>query len=216
MSLESAGDGPVALCGIWESAREAPSPRTSTPRAGHAIYPYLLRNIAITGPNHVWSTDITFIPMACGFVYLTAVIDWHSRYVLSWRLSNTLDRGFCIEALESALSSGFKPEIFNTDQGSQYTSADFINVLKRHNIRISMDGRGRALDNAFIERLWRTVKYEEIYLNHYDSVWELEDRLTAWFDFYRNRRRHSALNYRCPAELFFGSAAVGKESLQRA
>ena len=142
--------------------------------------------------------------MKRGFVYLTAVIDWYSRYILSWRLSNTLERSFCIEALEDALSTGRKPEIFNTDQGSQYTSVEFTGVLKRNEIRISMDGRNRALDNVFIERFWRTVKYEEVYLNHYDSVWELEDHLTRWFDFYRNRRRHSSLDYRRPAEVYFG------------
>ena len=126
---------------------------------------------------------------------LTAVIDWYSRYILSWRLSNTLEKSFCIEALEDALSTGHKPEIFNTDQGSQYTSVEFTGVLKRNNIRISMDGKNRALDNVFIERFWRTVKYEEVYLYHYDSVWELEDHLTRWFDFYRFRRRHSSLDY---------------------
>lgn len=181
-----------------------PKPRTTRSEQGHEVYPYLLRDMEITGPNHVWSTDITYIPMAHGFVYLTAVIDWYSRYILSWRLSNTLERSFCIEALEDALSTGRKPEIFNTDQGSQYTSVEFTGVLKRNEIRISMDGRNRALDNVFIERFWRTVKYEEVYLNHYDSVWELEDHLTRWFDFYRNRRRHSSLDYRRPAEVYFG------------
>lgn len=181
-----------------------PKPRTTRPDQRHEIYPYLLRNLEITCPNHVWSTDITYIPMAHGFVYLTAVIDWYSRYILSWRLSNTLEKSFCIEALEAALATGCKPEIFNTDQGSQYTSAEFTNVLKRSDIRISMDGRGRALDNIFIERFWRTVKYEEIYLNHYDSVWDLENRLTKWFDFYCRRRRHSSLGYRYPADVYFG------------
>ena len=181
-----------------------PKPRTTRPDQRHEIYPYLLRDLEITRPNHVWSTDITYIPMAHGFVYLTAVIDWYSRYILSWRLSNTLEKSFCIEALEDALSTGRQPEIFNTDQGSQYTSVEFTGVLKKNDIRISMDGKNRALDNIFIERFWRTVKYEEIYLNHYDSVWELENRLTRWFDFYCNRRRHSSLDYRRPAEVYFG------------
>lgn len=180
-----------------------PKPKTTTNNKEHEIYPYLLRNLEIKRPNHVWSTDITYIPMAHGFVYLTAVIDWYSRYILSWRLSNTMEKSFCIEALEEALSKGTKPEIFNTDQGTQYTSIEFTEILKRNTIRISMDGRGRALDNIFIERFWRTVKYEEIYLNHYESVWDLEDRLAQWFDYYRYKRRHSALDYRRPAEVYF-------------
>lgn len=183
-----------------------PKPKTTHPDQQHQVYPYLLRNLEITGPNQVWSTDITYIPMAKGFVYLTAVIDWYSRYILSWRLSNTLDKAFCIEALEDALATGQKPEIFNTDQGSQYTSIEFTDVLKRNGIRISMDGRNRALDNVFIERFWRTVKYEEIYINHYENVWELEDRLRDWFDFYCHRRHHSSLNYRCPADVYFGQS----------
>ena len=180
-----------------------PKPKTTINNKEHEIYPYLLRNLEITGPNHVWSTDITYIPMAHGFVYLTAVIDWYSRYILSWRLSNTMEKTFCIEALEEALSKGTKPEIFNTDQGTQYTSIEFTGILKRNAIRISMDGRGRALDNIFIERFWRTVKYEEIYLNNYESVWDLEGRLAEWFDYYRYKRRHSALDYRSPAEVYF-------------
>ena len=181
-----------------------PKPRTTHPDQGHEIYPYLLQDLEITGPDHVWSTDITYVPMEHGFVYLTAVIDWYSRYILSWRLSNTLEKSFCIEALEDALATGRKAEIFNTDQGSQYTSSEFTSLLKKNEIRISMDGRGRALDNIFIERFWRTVKYEEIYVNHYDNVWDLEKKLTHWFDYYRFRRRHSSLGYRHPADVYFG------------
>lgn len=158
------------LMGLMGINAVYPVPRTSRPEKGHEIYPYLLRNLEIKGPNHVWSADITYIPMRHGFVYMTSVMDWFSRHILSWDLSNTLDRRFCIEALEMALSTGFKPEIFNTDQGSQYTSVEFTGILKKHGIRISMDGRGRALDNVFIERFWRTVKYELIYINEFETV----------------------------------------------
>ena len=177
-------------------------PRITVPNASHEIYPYLLRNVLIERPNHVWSTDITYIPMSKGFVYLTAVIDWFSRFVLSWRLSNTLDKRFCTESLKEALGGGIKPKIFNTDQGSQFTSREFTGILKSYGISISMDGRGRALDNVFIERLWRSVKYEEVYLNSYASVRELEGRLACYFRFYNEERPHQSLGYRVPASVY--------------
>jgi putative transposase len=179
-----------------------PKRRTTQPGPGHKIYPYLLRNVAITRPDQVWSTDITYLPLRHGFMYLAAVLDWHSRYVLSWRLSNTLDGSFCVLALEAALARG-RPEIFNTDQGSQFTAAAFTSRLLECGVAISMDGRGRALDNVFIERLWRTVKYEEVYLKDYHDGWEAESSLRAYFDFYCDRRRHQALGYRTPAEIYF-------------
>lgn len=179
-----------------------PKPKITRANVENEVFPYLLRNVKIDRPNQVWSTDITYIPMARGFVYLTAVIDWFSRFVLSWRLSNTLDSQFCAEALELALSQGQRPEIFNTDQGSQFTSNIFTSILKANGITISMDGRGRALDNVFIERLWRTVKYEEIYLNSYADIWEIEERLRSYFDFYCCRRPHQALAYRTPAQVY--------------
>ncbi len=179
-----------------------PKPRTTTRDKKHAIYPYLLRHIAISHCDQVWSTDITYVPLPSGYMYLTAVIDWYSRHVLSWRLSNTLDNRFCLDALEAALSGKRKPEIFNTDQGCQYTSIAFTSRLKDHKIRISMDGRGRALDNVFIERLWRTVKYEDIYLRSYENPRELESGLARYFDFYCHERMHSSLDYRTPAEVY--------------
>ena len=161
-----------------------PGPHTSKPGAGHKVYPYLLRGVEITHPNQVWSTDITYIPMKHGFLYLTAVIDWFSRYVLSWELSNSMDCHFCVVALERAMSRGGQPQIFNTDQGAQFTSNEFTEVLKSHDIAISMDGKGRALDNVFIERLWWTVKYEEIYPKDYLDGKSLFDGLTAYFRYY--------------------------------
>jgi putative transposase len=182
---------------------EAIYPKTCTtrPGAGHKIYPYLLRNVEILRPNQVWSSDITYLPMRQGFLYLTAVIDWYSRYVLAWRLSNTLDGGFCIEALEEALALG-RPEIFNTDQGSQFTAAAYTSRLQARDIAISMDGRGRALDNVFVERLWRSVKYEEVYLKDYATGWEAETSLRSYFRFYCHRRKHQSLNYRTPGEVY--------------
>ena len=159
-----------------------PKPRLSAPAAGHKIYPYLLRGLAIEGPDHVWATDITYVPMRRGFVYLTAIMDWFSRYVLAWRLSLTLDVEFCLAALEEALSRS-RPRIFNSDQGRQFTSAAFTGRLSEAGIAISMDGRGRALDNVFVERLWRSAKYEEVYLKSYETVWEAEDGIGAWFEF---------------------------------
>jgi putative transposase len=176
---------------------------TTRPAAGHKIYPYLLRNVAIERPNQVWSTDITYVPMRHGFVYLVAVMDWYSRYVLSWRLSNTLDGLFCLEALEEALAT-WRPEIFNSDQGSQFTAAAFTGRLEEAGVAISMDGRGRALDNVFIERLWWSVKHEEVYRRDYASVWEAEDSLSAYFRFYCHERIHQALGYQTPAAVYFG------------
>ena len=178
-----------------------PKRSTTRPAPGHKIYPYLLRNVQITRSDQVWSTDITYIPLRHGFLYLTAVLDWHSRYVLSWRLSNTMDGSFCLEALDEALSQG-RPEIFNTDQGSQFTAAAFTGRLEKCGVAISMDGRGRALDNVFIERLWRSVKYEEVYLKDYADGWEAEASLKNYFDFYRELRLHQALGYRTPAEVY--------------
>lgn len=179
-----------------------PKPRLSKPGKGHKIYPYLLRGLDIEQSNHVWSTDITYIPLGSGHVYLTAVIDWSSRYVISWRLSNSLDKSFCIECLEEALSSQPKPEIFNTDQGSQFTSDDFTQVLKDHKIKISMDGKGRALDNVMIERLWRTVKYDDIYVKGYETMRDLYAGLKAFFEKY-NHRKHQGLDM-SPSEKYFG------------
>ena len=176
-------------------------PKTSQPTAGHKIYPYLLGGLKITRPNQVWAADITYIPMARGFLYLVAIIDWYSRYVLSWRLSNTLDSGFCIEALEEALRES-KPEIFNTDQGTQFTSEAFTGLLKQHGIKISMDGKGSYNDNLFIERLWRSVKYEEVYLKAYQDGRDARIGLGNYFRFYNTERPHQALGYRTPAEVF--------------
>jgi putative transposase len=175
---------------------------------GHKKYPYLLRGVKIIRVNQVWSTDITYIRLRNGFVYLTAIIDWFSRYVLAWRLSTTLETAFCKEALEEALEKYGKPEIFNTDQGSQFTSEEFTGVLQWHGIAISMDGRGRALDNVFVERLWRTVKYENVFLNDYASVPECHKGLKEFFDRYNNRREHQSLDYKFPAEVYFSITAV--------
>jgi putative transposase len=187
-----------------------PRPRTSVPCPEHRIYPYLLRNLAIERPDQVWSTDITYVPLRGGFMYLVAVLDWHSRYVLSWELSNTLDSAFCVSALEAALRRG-QPEIFNTDQGSQFTSQAFTGVLEAAGIAISMDGRGRALDNVFIERLWRTVKYENIYVWGYETAAELELGLTAYFEFYCYQRLHMSLAYQTPWEVYSGGRCVPRE-----
>jgi len=180
--------------------------RTTRPAAGHKIYPYLLRNLAITQPDQVWASDITYIPLRHGFLYLVAVMDWYSRYVLAWRLSNTLEGSFCLEALDDALATR-RPEIFNSDQGSQFTAAAFTGRLEKCGVAISMDGRGRALDNVFVERLWRSVKYEEVYLKDYADGWEAEQSLARYFEFYCQRRIHQALGYRTPAEVYFGVAA---------
>ena len=176
-------------------------PRTSKPALGHRVYPYLLGGMEITRPNQVWAADITYIPMARGFHYLVAIMDWYTRYVVAWRLSNTLDADFCIEALEEALGKG-RPEVFNTDQGSQFTGEGFTGLLEQHGVRISMDGKGRYSDNIFVERLWRTVKYEEVYLKAYSNGREAGVGLEAYFHFYNNQRPHQALGYRTPAEVF--------------
>lgn len=182
---------------------EALHPRasTSTPHPAHAVYPYLLRGVQITHTNQVWSTDITYIPMASGWMYLVAVMDWYSRYILSWELSNSLEVSFCIEALESALRRG-TPGIFNTDQGSQFTSPRFTQQLKDRQIEISMDGRGRALDNVWIERFWRSVKYEEVYLNSYEDGLQAAKRLGAYIHFYNEQRPHQSLGYQTPGAIW--------------
>lgn len=180
----------------------APGPHTSRPHPQHKVYPYLLRGVDIDRPNQVWSTDITYIRLARGFVYLVAVIDWYSRKVLSWRLSNTLDSGFCVDCLAQALQAYGKPEIFNTDQGCQFTSAAFTGVLKANDIAISMDGRGRALDNIFVERLWRSVKHEDVYLKGYATLPELLLGLTEYFVFYNTERMHQSLDYGTPDEVY--------------
>lgn len=178
-----------------------PGPHTSKPHPGHKIYPYLLRNVPIERVNQVWSTDITYIPMQRGYLYLTAVIDWFSRCVLSWDLSNSMEAGFCTEALLHSLKRG-SPEIFNTDQGSQYTSDEFTRELLNRDITISMDGRGRALDNVFIERLWWSVKYEDVYPKDYRNGRELHDGLARYFTYYNLERKHSSLGKKTPAEIF--------------
>ena len=182
-----------------------PGPHTSKPHPQHLTYPYLLRGMRLEYANLVWSTDITYVPMPSGFMYLVAVIDWYSRYVLAWELSNTLDPLFCISALQQALTCA-EPVIFNTDQGSQFTSPEFTRELRQRQILISMDGRGRALDNVFIERLWRSVKYEDIYLHDYRSPWELQRGLEAYFRFYNEERPHSALDGATPAEIHHASS----------
>ncbi len=179
-----------------------PKPRLSQRGPEAKIYPYLLRNVAIVRPNQVWSTDITYVPMPGGYVYLTAVLDWYSRYVLSWELSDSLEGTFCLSVLEQALAVGGVPEIFNTDQGTQYTSLAFTGRLERAGVAISMDGRGRALDNVFVERLWRSVKYEEIYLREHATVKSLMRGLASYFQFYCYERPHQALGYRTPAEVY--------------
>jgi putative transposase len=178
-------------------------PRTTKPEPGHKIYPYLLRGMAITRPNQVWAMDITYIPMARGFVYLAVVLDWFSRRVLSWRLSITMEAAFCVETLEDALAKHDKPEIFNTDQGSQFTGQAFTGVLANNQIAISMDGKGAWRDNVFIERLWRSVKYEEVYLRAYDSVSEARASIGRYLDFYNSRRPHSSLDGTTPDQAYF-------------
>jgi putative transposase len=178
-------------------------PNTSKPAPGHTVHPYLLRKLPVTRPNQVWAMDITYIPMARGFVYLAAVVDWFSRKVLAWRLSITLEAAFCIEAVEEALARYGRPEIFNTDQGSQFTSHDFTNVLSKNTLAISMDGKGAWRDNVFVERLWRSIKYEEVYLRAYDSVAEARASLGRYLTFYNGRRPHSSLDRRTPDQAYF-------------
>ncbi len=182
----------------------APKPNTSKPAPEHAVYPYLLRNLKVSRVNQVWAADITYIPMAQGFVFLVAIIDWYSRRVLAWRLSNTLETNFCVEALHEALARYGCPEIFNTDQGCQFTSEDFTDVLLEHEIKISMDGKGRWLDNIFVERLWRSLKYEEVYLYAYDTVLAARAGIARYFDFFNDERPHEALGYQTPASFYDG------------
>ena len=179
-----------------------PKPKTSRPGKGHKIYPYLLRGMTVHRPNQAWAADITYLPMARGFLYLVAIIDWHSRKVLAWRVSNTLDSDFCVEALEEALRRYGAPEIFNTDQGAQFTSYAFTDVLKDAGVAISMDGKGRWIDNVFIERLWRSVKYEEVYLHAYETAAEARAALRRHFRFYNAERRHQSLNRQTPDQVY--------------
>ena len=188
--------------GIWALYQK---PRLSVPHPAHKVYPYLLRGIQISRANHCWAADITYLPMARGFCYLVAVMDWASRKVLAWRLSNTLDASFCTEALEEAIRNYGLPEIFNTDQGSQFTSETFLNILTTNGIRISMDGRGRWMDNIFIERLWRSVKYEDVYLKAYGSIPETRRGLAEYFAFYNTRRRHQRLDDRTPDAVYWST-----------
>ena len=183
-------------------------PNTSKPAPGHRIYPYLLKGVAVDRVNQVWAADITYLPMSRGFLYLVAIMDWHSRYVLSWRLSNTLGVDFCVDALKGALSKG-QPEIFNTDQGSQFSSEAFCGLLLERGIRVSMDGKGRYLDNIFVERLWRSVKYEEVYLKAYGDGSEARRGIDAYLDFYNRERPHQSLGYRTPAQVFASGRPLG-------
>lgn len=180
----------------------APKPNTSKPNEEHPVYPYLLRGLTINRPNQVWAADITYIPLARGFSYLVAIMDWHSRRVLSWRLSNTMDPSFCVEALQEALSRFGTPEIFNSDQGSQFTAKDFTDVLLAADVKISMDGKGRCIDNVFIERLWRSLKYEDVYLKAYINLVEAREGIGHYFDFYNTHRRHQALGHQTPAAFY--------------
>jgi putative transposase len=183
-----------------------PKPKLSVAGRGHRIYPYLLRNVSIQRPDQVWSSDITYVPLPCGFMYLAAIIDWFSRYVLAWRLSNTLDGSFCLEMLEEALSQG-RPEVFNTDQGVQFTAAAWTGRLEAAGVQVSMDGKGRCLDNVFVERLWRSVKYEDIYLWRYENVPQLQQGLGRYFPYYNVERQHQSLDYRTPAAVYRSSKA---------
>ena len=181
-----------------------PKPNTSRPHPQHKVYPYLLRNLTIDRPNQVWASDITYIPMERGFMYLVVVMDWYSRKILSWRVSNTMESDFCVEALQEALSQYGRPDIFNTDQGSQFTSKDFTDTLKDNDIKISMDGRGRCQDNIFIERLWWTIKYQYLYLHSFDNGSALRTGLASWINGYNHDRGHSGLDDRTPDEVYYG------------
>ena len=193
----------------------APGPNTSGKHAQHKVYPYLLRGVAVERPNEVWSADVTYIRLARGFVYLVAVIDWYSRRVLSWRISNSMDASFCVDCLEDALRVHGKPEVFNSDQGSQFTSNAFTGVLKQEGIAISMDGRGRALDNIFVERLWRSVKYEDVYLQGYGTMGELTLGLASYFAFYNSERPHQSLGNRTPHEVYASGQGGGAKIVDK-
>jgi len=182
----------------------APKPNTSKPNQEHPVYPYLLRGLSIDRPNQVWAADITYIPLARGFAYLVAIMDWHSRRVLAWRLSNTLDSDFCVEALQEALSCFGQPGIFNSDQGSQFTASAFTDILRTAGVKISMDGKGRCIDNVFVERLWRSLKYEDIYLKAYTNLVEARAGIGRYFEFYNTRRSHQALGHQTPAAFYDG------------
>jgi len=184
-----------------------PRPRLSANGPDHKVYPYILKEVTVDRPDQAWATDITYVRLAHGFVHLIAILDWYSRYVVSWELSTTLDTGFCLEALRKALRIS-KPEIFNTDQGPQFTSVNFTNLLENEGIKVSMDGRGRLYDNIFVERLWRSVKYEEVYLHDYKIVPEARTQLSAYFEFYNDERPHEALGYRTPHEVYFWTKAT--------
>jgi putative transposase len=203
------------LMRILGLAGMAPGPNTSLPHPQHKIYPYLLRGVNVTRPNQVWSTDITYIRLARGFVYLAAVIDWYSRKVLAWRLSNTLDSGFCVDCLEQSLRTYGTPEIFNTDQGCQFTSDAFTGVLNFHGIAISMDGRGRALDNIFVERLWRSVKHEDVYLKGYVDMPDLQLGLTEYFEFYNTERPHQSLGDLTPIQVYRTGSGGGAKIVDK-
>jgi putative transposase len=191
----------MGLCAIY------PEPNTSKKAQAHKIYPYLLRHVAVTRPNQVWSVDITYIRLSKGFAYLVAIIDWYSRYVLSWKLSNSLETEFCIDALNEAFQYG-RPEIFNSDQGAQFTSDEFTGRLLKEGIAISMDGRGRALDNVFVERLWRSVKYEDIYIKGYETIPQTTEGLNIYFPFYNNECIHQSLDYQTPSEVYLGVSQI--------
>jgi putative transposase len=193
----------------------APAPNTSKKHPEHKIYPYLLRGVVIIRPNQVWSTDITYVRLVAGFAYLTAILDWYSRHVLSWRISNSLESTFCLECLEEALFKFGVPELMNTDQGVQYTSLNWINRLLEQDVKISMDGRGRALDNIFIERLWRTVKHEDIYLRDYGRIPQLQAGLTQYFEFYNTQRPHQSLSNLTPAEVYYSGIGGGAKIVDR-
>ena len=193
----------------------APSPNTSKAHPQHKIYPYLLRGVDIMRPNQVWSTDITYVRLPRGFVYLVAIIDWYSRKIMSWRLSNTMDAGFCVDCLEEAIETYGTPEIFNSDQGSQFTSDAFTGVLIKSGVKISMDGRGRALDNIFVERLWRTVKYEEVYLKQHDTVQSLLIGLTDYFVFYNQERHHQSLGYKTTDRVYRTAIGGGAKIIDK-
>ena len=193
----------------------APGPNTSSKHSQHKVYPYLLRGVDVERPNQVWSTDVTYIRLARGFVYLVVVIDWYSRRVLSWRISNSMDASFCVDCLEDALRMHGKPEVFNSDQGSQFTSNAFTGVLKREGIAISMDGRGRALDNIFVERLWRSVKYEDVYLQGYGTMGELTLGLARYFAFYNGERPHQSLGNRTPHEVYASGQGGGAKIVDK-